>query len=530
MEKVIWVIGDDRAQMIDAQRKINGSGSMRAVCMLSFAAVKKSVDVQRVGERSLTNSPSLIVVDFETAKRDEFKALTIIRQNQALAGVPLVFLLEDRSKESDDDCYDKGAVLVLHKPLGESGIFRMERMAWQYEVTKNYEKMLHKQAGDLQSAREIMRLNQQLEARNELLYQIFGRYFSDKVLEEILEKPQGATIGGEKRELTVMMADLRGFTRISEELEPEELLDVLNCFFSKMVEAIKKYQGTVIEFLGDAILAVFGAPLVTESHVKDAVAAAITMQNSMREVNKYCMEKCYPMLEMGIGLHKGDVFIGNIGSEKMMRYNVIGSAVNECSRIESFSVGGEILISKQSLKGSEYHVRIGKETEIMVKGIKEPICVCEVTGIAGEYQCYPENIFEDIWENFEFNNYIKIYPLDGKVRENHFYEGRILACSHKAIIVELNDDLLVNSQESDVETLPELAVYSDVEISGSLQMEDKPFVTGEDGFAGLYAKVVSREKSRLTLHYTGVSKSFRRILEVFFGSRASISEYWILER
>lgn len=113
------------------------------------------------------------------------------------------------------------------------------------------------QANHLREQEEIMKLNRQLEARNRLLRQVFGQYFSDDIFNEILENPEGAAIGGKKRELTVMMADLRGFTSISEGLSPEKVTDVLNYFFQSMLPALIEHKGTVIEYLGDSILAVF---------------------------------------------------------------------------------------------------------------------------------------------------------------------------------------------------------------------------------------------------------------------------------
>ena len=184
MEKIIWVIGSNRKEMIEAQRQINSTGSMRAFCMLSFEAVEKAVDKavasQSAQNRSQISTPSLIVLDYDMAKDNDFELLLFMKNQQVLAGVPLFFMMNNRSEALDEECYVRGAMVVLTKPFTKVAILRIERTAWQHEVTKNYEKMLQKQAGDLQSAREIVRLNKQLETRNELLYQIFGRYFRIK--------------------------------------------------------------------------------------------------------------------------------------------------------------------------------------------------------------------------------------------------------------------------------------------------------------------------------------------------------------
>lgn len=181
----------------------------------------------------------------------------------------------------------------------------MEKAAWQHEMTRNYEKLLQKQAAELATAKEIKRLNEQLAARNELLHQVFGKYFSDEVVQVILEHPEGAAIGGQKRYLTVMMADLRGFTSLSDRLPAEIVIEMINHFLGEMTEVIQRYRGTVIEFIGDAILAVFGAPLASECPQADAVAAAVCMQNKMRDVNAFNQEKDIPQLKWGLAFMQG---------------------------------------------------------------------------------------------------------------------------------------------------------------------------------------------------------------------------------
>ncbi|MCR5702163.1 MAG: adenylate/guanylate cyclase domain-containing protein [Lachnospiraceae bacterium] len=390
MKKIIWVIGNDRNKMIEMQRKINMTGSMQALCMLSYEALQKVVASDNYNNSSDISRPSLIIIDYNLIVKSDFEPLSVIKKQRELAGVPLFFVVEKRSEDVEEECYAKGAMVILHKSFSKSEVMRIENAAWQYENTKNYEKMLQKQATDLKDAKEIVSLNRQLKTMNDLLYQVLGRYFSDDVVEVILEQPQGATIGGEKREVTVMMSDLRGFTSLSEEMEPETVTALLNFYFEKMLEAILKYHGTVIEFLGDGLLSVFGAPLDLDNPTSDAIAAAISMQNAMKEVNSYCAKQGYSELEMGIGIHCGEVFVGNIGSERMMRYNVIGRVVNECSRIESNSAGGQILVSEKAISKAGCPVQVAGRLDIIAKGLKKPIPAGEVVGIEGAYECYIE--------------------------------------------------------------------------------------------------------------------------------------------
>ncbi len=511
MKKVIWVMGSDRKQMIEAQRQINSSGSMRALCLLSFEALQRAVVTNREEETAGSSTPSLIILDYEMAEKEGFESLSFLKKQRELAGVPLFFIVERRSEELDEECYAKGAMVILHKSFSKSEILRIENTAWQYENIKNYEKMLQKQATDLKAAKEIMRLNQQLKTRNDLLYQIFGRYFSDEVVEVILEHPQGAAIGGEKREVTVMMSDLRGFTSLSEELEPEAVTALLNFYFGKMLEAISYYHGTVIEFLGDGVLAVFGAPLSSERQTADAIAAAISMQNAMEEVADYCKQHEYPILEMGIGIHRGEAFIGNVGSEKMMRYNVIGKVVNECSRIESYSVGGQVLVSEETVEKADCSVEIANQLNIVAKGLKKPLPICEVIGIGGDYRCSIKKEETDILCQVEQHIYFQMYPLEGKKITGAFVLTRLKQCSDKRAVVKVETSQSLEKDGGLLERrLPD--VYSDVEILA--------FGEGEqEFFRGVYAKVVERNGLVFVLRFTHVNQAFRKFSDLFFTNR-----------
>lgn len=493
MEKVIWVISNERKEMIDAQRRINSTGSMRAFCVLSFAALERAVSLLADEDSARVSSPSLFVIDYDMSVKENFKSFSYLKQQPAFAGVPTFFMAAVRNEAIDEECYVKGATVVLHKPFSNSGILRMERTAWQYEVTKNYEQLIKQQAGDLQEAREreqlykqLEVLNGQLESRNQLLSQIFGRYFSDDVVDVILEDPKGASIGGEKRKVTAMIADLRGFTAISEGLSPEALTDLLNHFYDEMMTAISSYHGTVIEFLGDAILAVFGAPMKSENQVSDAICAAITMQNAMLTVNQYCERKGYPTLEMGIGLAQGDAFVGNIGSEKMMRYNVLGSVINTCSRIESYSVGGQILIAKELLGELKDTVIVKNTFSVHAKGVKNLIKVCEITGISGEKNLRLLEDEEEKMISLKHSRSVRLQKIKGKVVAEKCYPASVLALSKKQMKVMLKTD-----EEA-------LALYGDVALS--------VYDQDEQVCSDVYGKVIEVDDNRLLIHFTFVNQ------------------------
>jgi len=210
----------------------------------------------------------------------------------------------------------------------------------------------------------------------------FGRYLSQKVVDEILTSPKGPQIGGTRKTVTILMSDLRGFTSLSENKDPEEMVKLLNRYLGKMSHIILKYDGIIDEIIGDAILAVFGAP---EAHANDperAVACALDMQNCLRDLNRELTAAGGPPMEMGIGINTGQVIVGNIGSRQRMKYGIVGDTVNRASRIESNSVGGQVLIGQSTFDLVKDMVTAQPPGNMMMKGLKKPLVFYPVTAIA----------------------------------------------------------------------------------------------------------------------------------------------------
>ena len=160
----------------------------------------------------------------------------------------------------------------------------------------------------------------------------FKRYTSEEIAEYVLNTPEGEKQGGESKQVSILMSDLRGFTALSTRLTPKELIELLNHYFSLMVEVIVKYHGTVVEFLGDGIFVVFGAPMEDKLHAQHAVMCAVEMENTMEAVNAWNKENGFPKLWMGIGINSGQAVVGNIGSDDKMKYGCMG----ECAQFQYF--------------------------------------------------------------------------------------------------------------------------------------------------------------------------------------------------
>jgi class 3 adenylate cyclase len=213
------------------------------------------------------------------------------------------------------------------------------------------------------------------------LHDTFGRYLPDRVIEQMMDSPGGPSLWAEKRYITVMTSDIRGFTPLTEKYPGETVVHLLNHYFSAMVEIIDSYNGTIIEFLGDSILCIFGAPLDDGWHADKAVACALKMQSVMKEVNAWNRGNNFPGIEMGIAINTGEATVGNIGSDKVMKYNVIGNSVNLSSRIESYTTGGQVMISEYTGDALRSSVSVTQKIRVTPKGVSHPIYIMQINAI-----------------------------------------------------------------------------------------------------------------------------------------------------
>lgn len=276
----------------------------------------------------------------------------------------------------------------------------------------------------------------------------FGRYLTDAVVANLLENPEGLKLGGERRNITILTSDIRGFTNFSERFSPEKVVKILNFYLGSMAEVITKFQGTIDEFMGDGILVLFGAPTIRDDDAKRAVACAVAMQLAMEKVNDKMKEWGLPKLEMGIGINTGEVVVGNIGSDKRTKYGVVGSQVNLTYRIESYTVGGQILISESTLKAAASIVKINREKEVKPKGVLQPLTIYEVGGVAGDYNLFlpqEEERFFLIPEGV--NLQFKYTIVEGKHINNSGFIGSLIKLSDKGAEIY--------SHQEDSQAIPE---------------------------------------------------------------------------
>ena len=209
---------------------------------------------------------------------------------------------------------------------------------------------------------------------------LFSRYVSKDVYDQLVANPSLAALGGARRHMTVLFSDIRGFTTMSEKGSPEDVVAQLNELFTRMVAVVFSHRGTVDKFVGDMIMALYGAPLDDEEHAEHAVQTALAMIETLHQLNREWAAQGKPQLDIGISINTGDMIAGNVGSDTIMSYTVIGDAVNLGARLESLNkdYGTRIIISEATRARLKGRYDIHPLGDVVVKGKSKPVAIFEV--------------------------------------------------------------------------------------------------------------------------------------------------------
>ena len=214
------------------------------------------------------------------------------------------------------------------------------------------------------------------------LRQAFKRYISPVLVESIIAHPERLELGGEEVEATVIFADLEGFTSLSEGMPPHDLVLLLNAYFTPMTRIILAHQGTMDKYIGDAIMALWGAPVHLPGHARLACEAALEMQAAMSSLQQEWQAQGWPPLKARLGIHSGPVIAGNIGSRELFNYTAIGDTVNLASRLEGVNkvYGTSILLSDSTCRQVKEAMLVREVDLIQVKGREQPVAIYELLG------------------------------------------------------------------------------------------------------------------------------------------------------
>jgi class 3 adenylate cyclase len=231
-------------------------------------------------------------------------------------------------------------------------------------------------------AKQIEEAHIKLQYFNNNMRRAFSTYLSEEVVEEIVSDPTRLQLGGEKKYMTALFTDVRGFTTIAEALSPEKLVELLNYYLSTMSDVILEKNGTIDKYEGDAIIAFFGAPITLPDHALQACLTAILMRRLENEVNKYVAENNlspYPLYTR-MGINSGDMVVGNMGTQRKMNYTIVSNAVNLAARLEGVNkqYGTWILASDDTVKETQGRLLTRRLDRVRVVGINEPVRIHEI--------------------------------------------------------------------------------------------------------------------------------------------------------
>lgn len=212
----------------------------------------------------------------------------------------------------------------------------------------------------------------------------FGRYVDHEIARKLMKLPEATRLGGEKRDVAILMSDIRGFTPLSETLSPDVIISFLNRYFSRLIEVIQRHQGIIVDFFGDSVL-VFFDPLKgpVKPVIRASMECALEMLSAMEIFNSEMRMDDLPALQTGIGVNSGEVIVGNIGSETRAKYGIVGSPVNITHRIQSTAKGGEVVISEAVYRQLSEEVIIGRSFSMPLKGVREKMNLYVVESIQG---------------------------------------------------------------------------------------------------------------------------------------------------
>ena len=346
----ILIVDDNPGEVLYARLRLEASG------YTVLAAGSGDEALGRVAEKTV----DLVLLDVVLPGMDGFEVCRRIRawELEAYGHAPVlpVVMVTGRSGQDRVTALDAGADDFLAKPVNPDELLARVR-----------------------SLLRIKTLHDQLEARNRLLYDALQRSVSEPVAEQIVQDPeQYLRPGGERRTVSILFGDLRGYTTIAEELPPQQVMTILNTFLGRVIEVIYRHGGTVTQLLGDGIMALFGAPISSDDDAWRAVQAALEMRDEIIGIEPPGLP--HIRLAMGIGITTGEVVVGHIGSERRLDYTAVGDVVNLAARFQSHAGPGQILITRPTYDLVRDHVAVADAGTQSVKGRLEWMQAYSVLG------------------------------------------------------------------------------------------------------------------------------------------------------
>jgi len=310
-------------------------------------------------DRVAEEPPDLVLLDVLMPKMNGFEVARAMRSKEETRAIPILMLTALSEIQDKIKALESGADDILSKPF------------YNVEVLARVRSFLR-----------IKQLYDELQTKNALIERVLLRYISEDVARKILDNPdQNLKLGGQSCEVSVLFANIRGFTRFTELHEPPQVTQVLNRIFEHLAATIFEHHGTLDKYIGDAIMAFYGAPVPSPKSVAKAVKTAWVMQHrftQLRQENDLMRE-----LGLGVGINTGEAIVGNVGSERLMDYTVIGNTPNVARRLQELAHPGQILIGEQSYQAVKDGVQAREIESLYLEGISDPVRAYEIMAIDG---------------------------------------------------------------------------------------------------------------------------------------------------
>jgi class 3 adenylate cyclase/ActR/RegA family two-component response regulator len=310
-------------------------------------------------EQVKAHHPDLILLDIMMPVMDGYEVCAHLKGDECTQLIPIVMVTALQGTDERIKALEAGADDFLSKPFNI------------YELLARVKSLMR-----------IKLLHDELEKKNQILFNVLNRYVAQEVSSLILKDPeQHLRLGGESRKVAVLFADIRGFTHFSEAHSPSHVVDILNTVFSEFIQVIFKWKGTFDKYLGDAIMAFYGAPVGYDDDTERAVRTAWELREVFDKLVRSWKNDALTALGLGIGLHCGEAVVGNVGSEQVMDYTVIGDTANVARRLQEVAGKGQILISQAVLEDLGPELEVEPLPPQRVHGRREPVACYQVTGL-----------------------------------------------------------------------------------------------------------------------------------------------------
>jgi class 3 adenylate cyclase len=331
---------------------------VRKVLQADGCEVIEAIDGEEALAAHKRHAPDLILLDIILPQRDGIDILREIRRDDPDTGIVMISALT--SERITIDSMLAGADDYISKP------FQLR------EMRVRIRQVLEKTA----LRRENARLQAQLDRANARIRELLERYMPAELMAEFMESPEPPALGGKRQEITILYADIQGFTPLAESVPPDQLVEILNRYLQLAATAIQNHGGTLDKFMGDGVIGLFNAPALQEDHALRAVKAGLDIIAAFQAAATPAHR-----LSVGIGINTGDVIVGNIGTPQLMNYTAIGDAMNLAQRLEELATKDDILIGSRTCELLQNQVRVEALGPRQIRGRSEPIYPYRVLNI-----------------------------------------------------------------------------------------------------------------------------------------------------